>query len=213
MKKKILGIFLGFFFLAVAIVGYFFYSTGVQYKPQADLPTPFSLDSPPTEALVGTIATLSGTVLWQSRTASSPSALPKPRDVVQGEELLTGDSGSLTISFPDVLTLRLFPKSHISLIQTLPATIVVRQAEGTGVYSGLSEKKPISVRGLDILLTFGNATCSVSVDTKTSRVSVIVTDGEIRAAYTDTDNISVIKTFTKGQSFIFTNDTKKVTVY
>src|SRR3990167_10296524 len=56
----------------------------------------FSIDSPPSESLKGSIDSRSGTLLWESRIASSPAKLEDTIQIQQGERLLTEDKSSAT---------------------------------------------------------------------------------------------------------------------
>src|SRR3989338_454957 len=85
----------------------------------------FSIDTPPSESLKGSIASRSGTLLCESRIASSPGKLEDTIQIQQGERLLTEDKSSATVNFAQVGSFELADNSDLSLFQTLPVDLVV----------------------------------------------------------------------------------------
>lgn len=169
----------------------------------------FSIANPPSASLVGNITALSGSVLWQPRTANKPQAIYQPQSIQQGEELLT-QNGTVTVAFPNTATVQLSKNAHISIIQTLPVDIVFQQSQGEVTYTALGSL-PVSVRGLDILVSLKSAKGTVAVDPQKQLVIVLVKDGSVTAAYTDSNNTTQVLTVSQGKNLIFDNK-KKVTM-
>jgi len=93
------------------------------------VPTKFSLDNPPSQSLVGNISSLSGDILWQSRT-NQQLIITSPQKIQQGETLETGSKGQITIVFTDVATISAARNTKFSIVQTLPANLVIQQIQG-----------------------------------------------------------------------------------
>lgn len=202
------------YFLSAALVGFFlfvaiYFLLHVAQSTYPTIPqTQFSISHAPTDALIGNLATLSGEVLWESRTVSTPSAITKVQPIQQGELLQTKDNGVFTLSFQHVLLATVSAKSIINVIQTLPANMVLQQQDGKIAYEVLGTKIPVSIRALDLLVNLTNGKSIIEVDTKKSQVTIDVLSGSITLAYTDTNNTSVVKNFTAGQEILFMNNTK-----
>lgn len=167
----------------------------------------FSLADAPSQSLVGTITATSGTVLWLSRVATTPVGITGLHSVHQGEELQT-ENGEVTVEFPKSIKAQLQKASHISLIQTLPATIVIEQKQGIVSYTNAGAVIPLSVRSLTLLISVLNGKVTVSTDVKKSLVSVQVTSGTVQVAFTDATNASQVTTLSVGKSLIFNSQTK-----
>ncbi len=170
--------------------------------------TSFSLEKAPRDTLVGSIASLSGGVSWQSRVADTPSPIMHPHPLQQGENVVTGNSGAAIITFPTVFTATMSANAQLNIIQTLPASVVVQQTQGQVIYKKTGSV-PLSVRGLDLLLLLTDGQAEVAVDSVASRIGVIVKTGSVTAAYTNTQNISKIITIFQGQQLLFDDNTKK----
>lgn len=204
------------YFLSAALVGFFLFVTVylLLHVAQSTYPTipqtQFSISHAPTDALIGNLATLSGQVLWESRTASTPSAITKVQPIQQGELLQTKDKGVFTLSFQNVLLATASAKGAINIIQTLPANMVLQQQDGKISYEVLGTKIPVSIRAIDLLINLTSGKSSIEVDNKKSQVTIDVLSGSITLAYTDTNNTSVVKKFSAGQEISFNNNTKTI---
>ncbi len=182
-----------------------------QQHLQVDLPRPlptFSIDSPPSESLIGSIATLSGVVLWESRSATKPLRIHSVQKLQQGESVLTS-TGSATLVFPGIVQLTLAHDTGINIIQTLPASFVLQQTKGEAVFTISSGKIPVALRALDLLISTNSATLSVRVDANRAEVAILVEKGNPTIAYEDTNFVTQILTLSRGQTFYFNNNTKK----
>lgn len=169
----------------------------------------FSLADAPSESLVGNITALSGNVLWLSRVATSPVTITKPQQIQQGEELETGN-GEVTVQFPQDITIHIAKNSHAAVIQTLPANIVLQEKQGTIGYAGGSSTVPLSVRALDLLVSFSQAQATVVVDPAASQVVVYGENGTVQAAYTDAKNKTHVVSIAKNEKLVFNSKTKEL---
>lgn len=198
-----------------AVIGFFLtlglYLLFSNQHIQVDLPhiiPPFSVDTPPSESLTGTIATMSGAVLWESRSATDPVVIHAPQKLQQGESISTA-TGSAVAVFSNVVAFALAKDSGVNIIQTLPASFVLQQTKGHVVYDVLGSAVPVAVRAMDLLTHATNATFAVVVDPDKSEVGIGVQEGSVRIAYEDTNFVTQQLTLSQGQTFYFNNNTKK----
>jgi len=172
----------------------------------------FSLDAPPSQSLQGAVTSLSGEVQWQSRIATEPAKITKPRQVQQGEEVKTLDSGQLTIVFPEIAGITVFPKTEIDIIQTLPTNILIGQNSGATDYKNLNGN-PLSVRSQNLLIKINQGEIMISVDENNPYITADVISGSVTAAYNDINFITKLIDVSSGESLLFRTDTKRITVY
>jgi hypothetical protein len=169
--------------------------------------TLFSIENAPSQSLVGKVASISGNVAWQSRTASFSTLINSPVILQQGEKVNTQDNGKVTINFPQTITITASANTQLNFIQTLTANFVVDQAQGRSTYVK-NGTVPISVRALDLLINVETGTCSISVDKDTASIVVAVSSGSAVVAFNDTNNVTNILTINKGEEYLFNNNTK-----
>lgn len=172
----------------------------------------FDPAQPPTQSLKGKILSFSGSVQWQSRIATDSAQLTSAIPIQQGESLETGDTGRVSVEFPNILSFSLTPSSKVDFAQTLPENIAILQSKGQVGYQSLA-KNYISVRALHLLidqLDLGGF--SVTVDPDQGRVGVTSVKGSLTAAYNDSQNTTKELTVAQGQSLIFNDDKRIVTV-
>src|SRR3989344_1305020 len=86
-----------------AVFGYSILKTqNIPQKQEINKKSPastFSIEPAPSESLKGSIVSRSGTLLWESRIASSPGKLEDAVQIQQGERLITEVESSATVSF------------------------------------------------------------------------------------------------------------------
>jgi len=169
--------------------------------------TLFSIENAPSKSLSGKLASLSGNVSWQSRTANYATLITSSVKLQQGEEINVQNNGKAVMDFPQVATITASSNTQINFIQTLPANFVVEQKQGLSVYDKNGDI-PVSVRALDLLINIEKGTCTVSVDKDTSDIIVTVNSGSVAVAFNDTGNNTNILTINQGKEYLFNNDTK-----
>jgi len=169
--------------------------------------TLFSIADAPGQSLSGEIASMSGNVGWQSRTADYATLINSPVKVQQGEAISTYQNGETTVNFPGIGNMTLSPNTQVNFIQTLPANFVVEQKQGISAYIK-NGNIPISVRALDLLINFEEGNYAVSVDKDSTNIIVTVNSGSIIVAFNDTNNNTNIVTVKEGEQYLFNNNTK-----
>ena len=169
--------------------------------------TLFSIENAPDQSLIGEVASVSGNIAWQSRTANYATLISSPVKLQQGEEIDAQNNGNAVISFPGVGEITVFPNTQINFIQTLPANVVVEQKQGLSIYDK-NGNIPISIRALDLLINPTEGTCTVSVDKDSTEIIVTVDSGSATLAFNNINNVTNILTVKKGYEYVFNNNTK-----
>lgn len=167
----------------------------------------FSLEKAPMESLSGKIATMSGSVKWQSRTSPSPVPINSLRKLMQGEELETKKNGKATVEFDKVGMIKITPDTQLNFVQTLPANFVVEQKKGTAEYIKRGDI-PVSITSLDLLINLNSGRSIISVDEGNSQIIISVESGSATVAFNDRDNLTNILTVDEGREYIFNNDSR-----
>lgn len=196
------------FFLTIVWYGM---QTGTlqQFVGQNKVEPKISFESPPPQSLRGKITSISGEIMWQSRTATESAKLTSNPEVLQGEEFETQDDANISFGFPNVLIAAMRPKSKLRFAQTLPVNLVAVQEMGAVSYKQTGEI-PVSVRVLGLLIRGDKADFTVSVDDKGRYVTVNVASGSIKIAYDDLQYVSYTKTFKSKVEIVFDNTTRQV---
>ena len=167
----------------------------------------YSLEEPPSQSLRGKIATMSGEIHWQSRTATESSQITDLREIVQGETLWTKDSSQLKLVFDTVCGVEMSENTTIDVVQTLPVNLVFRQSEGLTIYEKTGEY-PLSVRSLSLLSDIDGKT-EISIDGDKNIIYVNVVSGSTTIAHNDADYVSHQLQISEGQTYSFNHDNRK----
>lgn len=176
-------------------------------------PLHFSLAKAPSESLQGVIMSLSGDVLWQSRTATESVHVTEPRIVQQGEMIETEETGFAAVQLPAAVAITISPNTKIDFIQTLPVSIVLNQSDGEATYVKLGTKYPISVRIPRILLTdIDSGSCKIALDAINQIATIAVVDGQSRVAFNDASNVSNVITLERGAQLVFDEHAKTYSI-
>lgn len=206
-----------FVFLAIllgfgAMYGYFTLTQTQQQKTQTTNKTTeskFSLAEAPSDTMDGKIISLSGETKWESRSATEPAILKQPVVLKQGEEVITGPSGSMAVQFPKGTNINISANSDVSFIQTFPQSMVIAQKSGYVTYLK-SETSPLFIRSNSLLLELQKGSITVSMTDNFTTVTVL--SGSITAAYNNIDTKSIVSSVTAGERFIYDNITKDGTI-
>jgi len=212
--KNIL-IFIAYFLLGIFLIFSFRQLTETINSHELNSPLPqfyFSLDTPPSQSLQGAITALSGEVVWQSRTATEPAKITKLRQVRQGEEIKTLDTGQTTIVFSDIADITVYPKTDINIIQTLPSNILIGQNNGAADYKKL-DGNPLTIRSQNLLIKINQGEIMISVDENKPYITVNVITGSVSVAYNDINFITKLIAVSSGENILFRTDTGRITVF
>lgn len=205
---KYLSLFLLFLFIGIGIaLGYFFWKKekATMVMPISPKEKRFSIEPPPKESRIGTVSSMSGQILWESRIATKPAEIKDLKQVQQGEKLTTGKDGQTVISFPDAASITLSPESEIEFIQTLPIHFVFKQTKGKINYL----KKgtiPLSVRSLHLLMTFSDCEYVINTDAENHILTLTVKKGSVKAAYNNLQYETQTVVINEGEKYVFNDD-------
>lgn len=205
---KYLSLFLFFLIIGIGVAfGYSFWKKG---KAKVVIPVSqkeerFSIEPPPKQSKIGTVATMSGQILWQSRIATQPAEIKELKQVQQGETLVAGKNGQAVISFADSGLITLSPESEIEFVQTLPVNFVFRQKKGEINYL----KKgtiPLSVRSLHLLMTFSDGEYLINTDADTHILELTVKKGSVKVVYNNLRYETQTVDINEGKKYNFEDD-------
>lgn len=195
---------IGIVFLYAVLVPPFQKKTMASPLPQ----TLFSFENAPTASLKGMITAFSGEAKWESRTATQPAILTQVQSIQQGDEVDTGDDGTMTLRFPSVLSVTLNPQTSLAFYQTLPDNFVLTQNSGSATYVQ-QKTTSLSIRSHHLLIQQNGGTMTVITDPDTANVSLTVEKGSVTVAYNDSDNVSNVLSIPQGKQFIFHDDVRQ----
>jgi len=176
-------------------------------KEAVPLSTKFSLKDAPSQTLRGTVLSLTGEVLWQSRIASEPASIATLSSVQQGEELVTSESGEFTVQFLKTCTIKMSQYTHLNFAQTLPSAIVLQQRKGVVSITNACTT-PLSVRALHLLIQINQGESTISVDEEENIITIDVLTGDVTVAYNDDENVSTVLNLKNGETLTFDDTTR-----
>lgn len=165
----------------------------------------FSIATAPTDSLKGTIATYSGTLLWESRIATIPGELKDTVQIQQGERLITEGKGNALINVNTFGTIILSENTDLSFIQTLPVDFVVRQNKGTVEYV-VNGNIPLSVRIRSTIITKTAGTLKITMTDGDPIILISTVQGAAQIGFNDLDYVSQVYTLREGQIYEFNSD-------
>lgn len=182
--------------------------TSVNLANPTPSPTLFSLETAPRDSLLGSIATMSGVMWWQSRTATQAARLNEGTVLQQGETLIASDSGELIVDFAGKASIALLPKAKVEIVQTLPQNLVFQQTRGHLQYAA-SKDSPISVRANRLLVYLPQGAVQVKFEADSPYILVTLKEGEATVAYNDKDFVSQVIKLSPGEEFEFDNEERE----
>jgi hypothetical protein len=165
----------------------------------------FSIETPPSESLKGSIASRSGTLFWESRIATAPSELKDNVQIQQGERLITKDKSNLIVNFDHVCSIVFSENADLSFIQTLPIDFVVEQKKGTIKYVA-NGNAPLSIRIKNALITKISGMIQITVTDEDPIISISTVQGTAKIGFNDLDYNSQVFTLQEGQVYEYNND-------
>jgi hypothetical protein len=165
----------------------------------------FSIEAAPTESIKGTIMKRQGEILWESRIATEPAALTENVLIKQGERLVTGDNGTVTVDFPKVGLISLNEDADLSFIQALPVDFVVQQKKGLVKYE-IQGDVPLSIRIRSGLVTKASGTIEITVTEDDSLIYISPVEGTATIGFNDLDFVSQVFTLREGETYEYNSD-------
>lgn len=181
-----------------------------QQKTMADI-TKFSLEKAPSDSMSGNTLSLSGSVYWQSRIATEPSALKAKIPIQQGEKIVTGDNGNISLELGSASLVTISPKTELAFVQTLATNFVFQQEQGTVSYTKI-DQTPLAVQSLTLLTQIGSASANIITSKKDGLVTVEVNKGFVTIGYNDAKFISQVVNVEAGKKIMFDNKVKTIKI-
>jgi len=97
--------------------------------------TLFSIENAPSQTLSGKIASMSGSVAWQLRTADYATLINSPVKLNNKEKQFPLMKTEKRLSIFPQSEHDVFPNTQVNFIQTLPANFVIEQKQGISTYT------------------------------------------------------------------------------
>jgi len=201
-------------FISIVILSVYITSKNVQQRTSAIVQAKtmhFSLEKAPADSIQGSIASLSGTVAWQSRIATQPAQITQSRIIQQGETIVTKDDGNATIAFSELGTIALFPETTLAIIQTLPENAVFVQQQGSAMYTKTGNT-PVTIRSLHLLTLLTSGKAEITINTDQPVITVRVYNGLATIGFNTLKYLSVVQEIPAGQQVTFHDDTREITM-
>lgn len=171
----------------------------------------FSIENAPSEAIKGTVTRMSGQVFWEARTATEAAEVNNLVNLQQGEQIQTGETGSMDIVFPNAIQIKAEPKTQIDFVQTLPVNFVASIASGSAEFKKVSTI-PVTIRALHLLVKVNSTQeagdLSIGIDEEKGLVNLNIISGSITVAFNDLNLVSKEVNFTSGQRVTFNDLTR-----
>jgi len=157
------------------------------------------LGKAPSSTIKAKVTSLSGDVIWISRSSKS-SELMLNQQIQQGESIETKANSYATLTIGG-LAFELDENSKISLIQTLPRSIVIEQNSGMINYISKNQSSPLAIKVEHLLISPKNTEIKITMD---EIVKVEVISGDIiKIAYNNLDYTTETVSLSKGDVFMF----------
>lgn len=194
------------------------YKNSIQYRgfgiksdmPYTQIQSASLTLSPPTHALVGSLATMSGEVKKFGRQDEEYQILETIGPIVQGESVATGADGTMVIQFSNAITMEAGPWSELSFSELLPPNIAIRQKGGTVTYRLINKNMPWSMRVLQTLVVLEEGEMEVAMDG--SEATIVQKSGRALLGNIDADNNTTTYELSEGQSADLNESTETVSV-
>lgn len=167
----------------------------------------FSLDEAPSTSLRGSLSKVAGEVNLQTRLATEPAALSSAKRIQQGEALVTGEDGSLVVTFSDKVAMNISAGSNVDFVQTLPEHIVVIQREGSVEYKTEPEAL-VSVRSMHLVADIASGS-DITLEKDAELLTFTVEKGSVIVAYNNLDNVTTKEMIAEGETYVFNDDTRE----
>ena len=166
----------------------------------------YSIEEAPAKSLKGSIASQSGSFLFESRTATRAGELKDIKTVQQGERFITGSSSTATLVFEKVDSVELSENTDISFIQTLPTNFVVEQKNGRAKYT-VTGVIPVSIRIRSAVIT-KNCSGSLQIEMTDGDSIVLIStiSGDAKIGFNDLDYVSQVFTLRSGEVYEYNSD-------
>lgn len=194
------------------------YKNSVQYRgfgikpaiPYTQIqPASYTL-MPPTHALVGSIATMSGVVKKMGRQDEEYHVLETVGPIVQGESIAAEEDGNMVIQFSNAITMQIGPWSELVFSELLPPNIAIRQKGGTVTYRLISKDTPWSIRVLRTLVVLEEGEMEVSIEG--TRATIFQKTGKSLLGNIDADNNTTTYDLSEGQTAQLDETTQTVSI-
>ncbi|HVZ58726.1 MAG TPA: hypothetical protein VG935_03185 [Patescibacteria group bacterium] len=157
----------------------------------APITSKFSLATAPSESLKGSAVNISGDVEWTSRVATEPAKITNGQTIQQGEDIVTGTTGNVTVLFAGDCKIVFDSATEMNFTQTLPSNFVFNQNKGTTTVTK-DCINPLSIRALHMLIKQQSGEMTLTVDDTDQTLKLNIASGSAQVAFNDINNVSTV---------------------
>lgn len=160
---------------------------------------------PPTQAVSGTLTTVSGHTEKFSRGDTDFKEASTGAQILLGESIATKANASATVAVNDIVTMSMGPMAELVFANVFPKNFVLQQKSGKITYQ---VDKPISIRALHTLVSIDSGDVTINIiDTD---ASITVKTGIAKFALVDIDNNTKAWNLKSGERANIDNKTRTV---
>jgi hypothetical protein len=182
--------------------------SAIEVNPEV---TGFSLENAPTNSLTGQISSMSGTVRWESRVATEASVITAPQNIKQGEKIVTDIDGSVNLIISSGSAVMMPPNTDVDFVQLLPENLILAQNTGEVSFTK-TDDIPLTVRSLGMIIRFTRGKFTITVDPINGFITVTDHEGDVTVAYNNNQYVSKVWGITTGQTLVYNNVTRRVSI-
>lgn len=175
-------VFVAVFSLTVAAIFFFHLEKVTKMQQTTFQPVDSTfVQQPPLRAVTGSISDLVGDVKKDARFVPDLIAITATDSaqmltILSSEGLITGPESSVTVTFPNLVTVKLEANTQVAFDSPFPDAFLIRQSRGNVHLIQQNPATTFSVRAFHFLFSFSGGNATISLD-ETKKTATITLDG------------------------------------
>lgn len=164
---------------------------------------------PPALALSGALTVVTDSVKKYARFADDWEEIASPSSILQEEKIQTDESGKAEVGFPNQLKIIINPYSEVYFANLLPDSFLVEQSKGEVTYT---VEKPISIKSVDTLTSFGQGKLILEVDPDNGFIYLNIASGSGKFSFIDNDNQTQVYEIEEGDRVTYNPENTSIII-
>lgn len=169
-----------------------------------------SSSEPPAQASVGTVTEITGEAEKQPRDQDEAVDVTTGLHIKESERITTKEDATALLTFPESFTIKLEPETVVAFLSTDPAHFLIRQDQGTAIYTTDQTVNLISIRFKKGLFRLGDGIAEVTTDPSEGTMSMTIKEGSGKFGHINSDNQTVITAIPQGSTLVYEDSSKSV---